>query len=92
MEVLADNGAERADVDADVQADSDYGSYYPHHLEDNDGYMEPLEKRSASFFSSTPADLETDGTSPPLVEDQQVSLSVLALNTWFSDHEMFAFM
>ncbi|XP_023707190.1 uncharacterized protein LOC111864256 isoform X6 [Cryptotermes secundus] len=71
MDLMADNGAEGPDGEADVQADSDYGSYYPHHLEDNDGYLEPLEKRSASLFSSTPADLETEGTSPPLVEDQQ---------------------
>lgn len=77
MDLVADNGAEGPDGEADVQADSDYGSYYPHHLEDNDGYLEPLEKRSASFFSSTPADLETEGTSPPLVEDQQVRLSAL---------------
>jgi hypothetical protein len=75
VDPLADNEAEEPDCEADVQADSDYGSYYPHHLEDNDGYLEPLEKRSASFFSSTPADLETEGTSPPLLEDQQVSLS-----------------
>jgi hypothetical protein len=77
MDLLPDNGAEGPDGEADIQADSDYGSYYPHHMEDHDGYLEPLEKRSASFFSSTPADLEMEGTSPPLMEDQQVSLSEL---------------
>jgi len=70
MDLLPDKDPEGPEGETDVQADSDYGSYYPHH----EGYMEPLEKRSASLFSSTPADLETGGTSPPLAEDQQVSI------------------
>ncbi|XP_069699614.1 microtubule-associated protein futsch isoform X3 [Periplaneta americana] len=71
MDLLADNGLEGPEGDAEVQADSDYGQYYPHHMEDRDDYLEPLEKRSASRFSSTPADLAAGGTSPPLAEDQQ---------------------
>ena len=73
VDLLPDKDPEGPEGETDVQADSDYGSYYPHHMEDHEGYMEPLEKRSASLFSSTPADLETGGTSPPLAEDQQVS-------------------
>jgi hypothetical protein len=91
MDLVADNVAEGPDGEADVQADSDYGSYYPHHMEDNDGYLEPLEKRSASFFSSTPADLETEGTSPPLMEDQQVSLSELLSQNLVLRPEIFYF-
>ena len=78
MDLLPDKDSEGPEGETDVQADSDYGSYYPHHMEDHEGYMEPLEKRSASLFSSTPADLETGGTSPPLAEDQQVSIHTLA--------------
>lgn len=76
VDLLPDNDSEGPVGETELQADSDYGSYYPHHMEDHEGYMEPLEKRSASLFSSTPADLETGGTSPPLAEDQQVSLYV----------------
>jgi len=80
IDLVADNGGEgpeeeeeeEEEEEADLQADNEYGSYYPHHLEDHDDYLEPLEKRSTSLFSSTPADLEAGGTSPPLTEDQQV--------------------
>jgi hypothetical protein len=72
MDLLADSGAEGPEVEAEVQEDSDYGSCYPGHLEDHDGYLEPLEKRPAALYSSTSADLEAGGTSPPLPEDQQV--------------------
>ncbi|XP_021915530.1 uncharacterized protein LOC110827811 isoform X3 [Zootermopsis nevadensis] len=70
-DLLADDGPDGLEGEADVQEDSDYGSCYPGHLEDHDGYLEPLEKRPASLFSSTPDDLEAGGTSPPLTEDQQ---------------------
>jgi hypothetical protein len=90
MDLLPDNGPEGPESETDVQADGEYGSYYPHLLEDHEVYMEPLEKRSASLFSSTPADLETGGTSPPLAEDQQVSQH--SVKTGAFTYEMLACM
>ncbi|PSN48301.1 hypothetical protein C0J52_19251 [Blattella germanica] len=73
-EVLSDSQV-MTDTDAELQEGEGEEEmqvpYYPHHLDDHDGYMEPLEKRSASRFSSTPADLASGGASPPVQEDQQ---------------------
>ena len=65
---------QEADAEAEMQNDVDY-SYYPHHINQHDGYMEPLEKRSASRFSSTPADLASGAASPQPQEDLQVRIS-----------------
>ena len=71
--MLTDNAidVQEGEGESEVPNDGDY-SYYPHHLNDHDGYMEPLETRSASRFSSTPADLASAAGSPQPQEDQQV--------------------